>query len=381
MTFGTYDYRLSPADEERAARLHADSVIVDLIWWGPVTHLSFTEELNAELRAAYTTDAELGTLFAYAQRLPGRHAVAGTFPQYRSLWDESGVTAGHWELQVGDARLLLEGLSHFDYLLDHLPWLHKAIRAADFRRAKENGGHAFYLQCQPTPPISRDLSLVDLAYDAGLRMLQLSYNTQDAIATGCTERSAGGVSYLGGRLIARMNELGMIVDTSHCNEQTILDACKLSEQPVIVSHTAADALYPHDRCISDHAAETIVATGGVVGVLTHPAFLGPGRPTMDTMLDHIDHFSRLVGWEHVAIATDWPMGVPKWMLEKVEKRGPGSGFRPEHKIVPTQNLVGFDDYRDFPNITRGLVSRGYSDEQIRGILGENFLRVFETVCG
>jgi len=102
---------------------------------------------------------------------------------------------------------------------------------------------------------------------------------------------------------------------------------------------------------------------------------------MNTMLNHIDHFARTVGWQHVAIATDWPLGRPKWVLEEYESWLSTSGFRPEHGVVPTQNLIGFDDYRDFPNITRGLVARGYTDEQIRGILGENFLRVFETVCG
>ena len=98
------------------------------------------------------------------------------------------------------------------------------------------------------------------------------------------------------------------------------------------------------------------------------------------MLDHIDHFVHTVGWRYVAIGTDWPMGGPVWALEKLEAWTTANGFGPEHGIVPTQNLVGFDDYRDFPNITRGLVARGHSDEQIRGILGENFLRVFAAVC-
>jgi membrane dipeptidase len=377
--FGDYDYGLPADAEARAARLHQQSTIIDVIWWGPTTYRSFTPEMDARLRAL--DDCDLAALMSYSERLPGRLAVSGEFPAFRSAWDACGVTAGQAEVQVGDPRLLLEGVSHVDYLVDHLPWLRKALRADDFRLAKSQGGHALYLQCQPTPPISRDFGLIDLAYDAGLRVLQLTYNVQDAIACGCTDRTGGGVSHLGAKLIARLNDLGVIVDTAHCNQQTVLDACRLSERPVIVSHAAAAACYPHDRGISDESALAIAATGGIIGVVTVPFFLGRGNTSMDTMLDHIDHFTRLVGWQHVAIATDWPMAAPKWLLAKRKALSLANGFRPEHGNVPTQNLVGFDDYRDFPNITRGLVARGYTDDQIRGILGENFLRVFASVCG
>ncbi len=380
MTWSAYGYGLTPAEEERAARLHAESTIVDAIWWGPVTYRSFTSEMDALLRTGHDRDRDVGTLMNDAQRLPGRLAVAGEFPEYRAVWDESGVTVGHSEVQVGDARLLLEGVSHVDYLVDHLPWLRKALRSRDIREAKATGGHATYLQCQPTPPVSRDLGLIDLAYDAGLRMLQLTYNVQDAVGSGCTESRGGGVTRFGAALISRLNELGIIVDTAHGDQQTILDACRISERPVVVSHTASATRYPHDRGISDESACAIAATGGIIGVVTVPFFLGPGEPSMDTMLDHIDHFSQTVGWQHVAIGTDWPMGPPKWALEKFEEWTTANGFGPEHGIAPTKNLDGFDDYRDFPNITRGLVARGYTDEQIRGILGENFLRVFAEVC-
>ncbi len=379
--FGTYPFGLTDAEEDRARRLHADSTIVDLIWWGPVGYRSYTSAMDAELRTAYDHRPDIRSLISLAQRLPGRHAVSGRFPEFRSVWNATGVTAGHYDIQVGDPRLLLEGISHVDLLVDHLRWLRKALSADDIRQAKREGGNALHLQCQPTTPISRDFGLVDLAYDAGLRCLQLSYNVQSAIACGCVEPNGSGVTRLGERLIARLNDLGMLIDTSHCNERTILDACRMSERPVILSHTASAAHYPHDRNVSDQAALAIVATGGIVGVVGHPAFVGSRSPTIDMMLDHLDHFVRVLGWENIAIGTDWPMAAPKWLLEKRTSMIAANGFRPEHGIDPVRNLAGFDDYRDFPNITRGLVARGYGDEQIRGFLGENFLRVFESVCG
>jgi membrane dipeptidase len=103
---------------------------------------------------------------------------------------------------------------------------------------------------------------------------------------------------------------------------------------------------------------------------------------MNDFLDHVDHVAKLVGPEHIAIGTDWPMQLPVWVLEDLFAPLVSQiGFRKEHRIDVMATVEGFSDYRDFPNITRGLVSRGYSDEEIQGILGENFLRVWETVCG
>jgi membrane dipeptidase len=100
------------------------------------------------------------------------------------------------------------------------------------------------------------------------------------------------------------------------------------------------------------------------------------------MLDHIDYISTVVGWQHVAIGTDWPLQAPDELLAAtVGTEAKSIGFRPIDRFDVTKRLIGFDDCRDLPNITRGLVKRGYNDEQIRGILGENALRVFEEVCG
>jgi membrane dipeptidase len=113
-----------------------------------------------------------------------------------------------------------------------------------------------------------------------------------------------------------------------------------------------------------------------------PFFLAAGAGvTVEAMLDHIDYVAARVGWRHVAIGTDWPMAGTKWSLGFFDEWVQSLGFRAEHGVDARTNLIGFDDYRDFPNLTRGLVERDYTDEQIAGILGENFLRVFEAVCG
>ena len=151
---------------------------------------------------------------------------------------------------------------------------------------------------------------------------------------------------------------------------------------MVASHTSAAAVYEVDRSKTDEELHALAETGGMIGIYAVPFFLAPDEGvTIEAMLDHVDYVAKLVGWQHVAIGTDWPLMADTATLERVFMPWTQEiGFRPEHNIG-IENLVGFDDYRDFPNITRGLVARGYEDEQIKGILGENFLRVFEEVCG
>jgi membrane dipeptidase len=200
---------------------------------------------------------------------------------------------------------------------------------------------------------------------------------------GCTERQDAGLSMYGVEVVERCNELGIIIDTSHCSRQTTLDAIELSETPVFANHSCAQGVFEHARGKSDKELRAIADSGGVLGVVTVPFFLSPDADsTIEVMLDHIDYISNLVGWQHVGIGTDWPMQAPEDVLQATLGAMVGDiGFRSQDKISVTQTLRGFDDYRDMPNITRGLVARGYTDEQIAGILGGNFLRVFEEVCG
>ncbi len=379
--FGRFDFGLDAQQEERAAQLHRDSVIVDLLYWGPITYRSYTPELEQALRDLYAARPDTALLTGSAYAIPARLAATGMLPAYREAWDASGITAGHHPFGLTE-RGMLDVSSHLALLFDSLPWLRKARRAADFRAAKAAGGHAYFLQCQPSIPLTSDLTLVERAHDLGLRMLMLTYNHQNLAGSGCTEPDDRGLTAFGRELVALLDRLGVIVDTSHCGRRTTLDACAASKGPVVASHTCASGLYPHDRGKSDVELDAIAATGGVVGILAVPFFLAAGAGvTVEAMLDHIDYVAARVGWRHVAIGTDWPMAGTKWSLGFFDEWVQSLGFRAEHGVDARTNLIGFDDYRDFPNLTRGLVERDYTDEQIAGILGENFLRVFEAVCG
>src|SRR5262249_2402092 len=147
---------------------------------------------------------------------------------------------------------------------DRLPWLTKALTAEDIRRAKRDGNVAGFISTQDADGIDRGLRDLQMAYDFGMRMIGLTYNMMNAGGGGCTERPDAGVSHFGAALIARMDELGIIVDTSHSGRQTTLDACLLSERPVVASHTAAEAVFRIDRAKSDDELHAIAETGGVI---------------------------------------------------------------------------------------------------------------------
>jgi membrane dipeptidase len=176
------------------------------------------------------------------------------------------------------------------------------------------------------------------------------------------------------------------VDTSHCGHLTTMDACKVARRPVNANHTCAKAVSNVARAKADDALKAVADTGGIIGVVTVPNFISTRpEPTINAVLDHIEYIAGLVGWQHVSLGTDWPLQVTKDALTKtLGAYWAELGFRPGDRMeeaAAKARTIGFEDYRDMPNITRGMVARGFSDEQISGILGENALRVFAEVCG
>jgi membrane dipeptidase len=384
MGFGDFPLDLTEEQEQRAARLHADSIVIDLLYWGPTSHRAYTAAMEAELRASHAVHQDAGRASLEAMHLPARKAIAGEMPELRDIWAASGITAGSVQIQVGDPKLLLESAGYLNAAPAGLEWVRRVNSAGDIVQAKEAGQLALFGHCQPITPVSRDLSLLDHAHDLGLRVLMLTYNQQDAVGAGGTEIHDAGLSAFGKRVVAHCNELGIIVDTAHCGPQTTLDACATSKTSVMATHTSAKAVFDHDRGKSDDVLKAVASTGGVIGIVTVPFFIGPPRKAdLNTWADHVEHVAELVGVEHVGIGTDWPMPGPMFSLELVADFAAQNGFRgAEHAIDDTgYTLGGFDDYRDMVNLTRVLVNRGWSDDDVRAVLGGNALRVFREVLG
>jgi membrane dipeptidase len=385
---GRFDFGLNAQQEEKAARLHRESVVFDMLSQhaGGGIFAQYPMELQAEMRARVAAARSRSEVLSEVIYWPFEMASLGKSDLIREWLQQSGLTCGTYGIEdvIHDGHSPLVSRWE-DRILRYaqMPWLRYVTTANEIRQAKRDGVVALYANYQPIFPVPRDLKAFEIAHAKGLRSYMLTYNRMDHVGVGCTERVDAGLSMFGLEVVERCNKLGIIVDVSHCGHLTTMDACRHSKMPVTANHTAAYSLFPHARAKNDEALRAIADTGGVIGVVAVPFFLSDdASPTIERMLDHIDYIVELVGWQHLAIGTDWPWQVPDDVLASVldADYDRAVGFRGEDRVDRSRRLIGFQDCRDLPNITRGLVKRGYEDQQIQGILGQNALRVFEAVC-
>jgi membrane dipeptidase len=379
---GDFDFGLTVEQELHARNLHQSSITIDLVSMGPGGAGVYDRIPQDEIDARVPAEMPVWSRFQKVMTLPYELAAERTSDALREFC--AGHSAASFPMGGVDEPQL-KSARQVNEWADKIPWMTMARKAEDFRKSHAEGQYATYGFAQPTVVgLPGDFRLYDEAFDLGCRAIMLTYNNQDFVGAGCTERTNAGLTNFGRRLVRKLNDIGMLIDTSHCGRQTTLDACLFSDAPVMANHTGAAALFNHDRAKSDEEIEAIAATGGLIGVYALPFFLAPPRenPTFEVILDNIDHIVGLVGWQHVAIGTDWPFMSSHDLAEAtIGTQVAELGFRPEHGVSVSRTTEGYEDARDFVNFTRGMVSRGYSDEQIQGILGGNFLKLFERVCG
>lgn len=268
----------------------------------------------------------------------------------------------------------------------------QAGSADEIREACAQGKVAVIWSCNG-PPITgkledrnEELNWVETWYNLGIRLMHLTYNRRNFIGDGCAEPANAGLSELGRDLIAEMNRVGIIVDIPHSGIRTTLDTAAASEKPIMASHTAARALFDHMRCKTDEALKAIADTDGLIGVYVLPSMLGP-EATLNTMLDHFDHIASVVGTDHVAIGTDttyqaeWPNTISGYPNPEFKGNRWWGNWRPENHALSgasDEAARGSLAWTNWPLYTVGLVTRGYSDDDIANILSDNFLRVLDA---
>ena len=216
------------------------------------------------------------------------------------------------------------------------------------------------------------LHRVDVLYSMGVRMGGLTYNHQNNIGSGLTERHDAGLSDFGIAVVHRMNELGMAVDVSHAGYQTAMDAIEHSKTPIIYSHNASHTLRPTWRTRKDDELYFCARKGGLISITAVPNSLSDD-PDQDVncVLDHYDYMVRLVGIDHVAVGTDTLIGDHVAFHKKML----GGLMRD----FPAPYLNGLESPADGKNLVRGFISRGYSDEDVRKLAGENALNFLRRV--
>jgi membrane dipeptidase len=316
--------------------------------------------------------------------------------EYRLAWAASGVTcilqnAG----EEGNApERLIKRLARYTYLSDTMDdLLLRASKPQDIAAAKEQGLHCFYMSCNGVPlpgdqiTVEEELRYICVFFQLGCRMMHLTYNRRNALGDGCAEPANAGLSDFGRAAIAEMNRTGIIVDLAHSGQKTSLEAAQASQKPVVASHSGAWELTPHCRCKNDDVIRAIADSGGLIGITNIPAFLGKSGD-INALLDHIDYIADRFGVDYLAIGTDNPYTSAAAFDQKLPAGRPTRTrwealwpegdplFSPEWK---QEHQVQSMAWTNWPLFTVGLVQRGYVDEEIRKIIGGNFLRVAQEV--
>ena len=250
-----------------------------------------------------------------------------------------------------------------------------ATTVEDLRQAKQENKVAIMLGFQNSTPIESNLYLLDAFYKMGIRIIQPTYNERNLYGDGCDERVDAGLSRFGFRMIERMDRLGIVIDLSHVGEKTSLETIENSKNPTIVSHACARAVCDNVRNKSDDLIQALAEREGVIGITGFPAFVtADPDPTIEQFLDHLDYVIDLVGADAVGFGLDFYHGLEDLVEPFIARRPEVWGTRYTYP-------EGIQTVTDIPNITRGLVSRGYTDDEVLKVLGENFLRVFLKVMG
>ncbi|MDQ3675058.1 MAG: dipeptidase [Gemmatimonadota bacterium] len=250
---------------------------------------------------------------------------------------------------------------------------------ADFARVKRSGKLGVILGLQNAAHFRR-LDDVNLFRGLGQRVAQLTYNARNLIGNGATERRDEGLSDFGVAIVERMNQVGMAVDVSHCGDRTTLDAFEVSKRPVLITHSNCRALVPgHPRVKTDDAIRAMAKSGGVMGITAVRMFVRDREPTtVEHVLVHFDHVAKLTGPEHLGVGSDIDLDGYDDMPPEANKQL-RAGYKGSYGFREKIDVEGLDHPKRMFDLAEGLIRRKYTDSQIEGILGGNFVRVLSDI--
>lgn len=279
-----------------------------------------------------------------------------------------GVNGVFFALYIPASMSQQEGIAHADSMLEDVrrevsansDIAAFAASADQARINRKNGLISVFLGLENGSPIGNSLELLRAFYDKGIRYMTLCHSKDNEICDSCASevKTWGGLSPFGREVVAEMNRLGMLVDVSHVSDETFYDVIECSSSPVVATHSCCRALADHPRNMTDDMIRLLASKGGVIQINFYPHFLDSEwsadpenhpLPSIKDVADHIDHAVRIAGIDHVGLGSDFD-GI---------------------EIAPS----GLEDISKYPSLLEELRSRGYTEEEISKISGENFLRL------
>lgn len=376
----------SASELDRGLRLHSESIVFDSYGFSPRAAIN-GDVLAAEIEAG-ASDQEVEDL--QEDMTMTRYVTdAAEQQEYSDAWRASGVTcifqnAGQ---ECQDPLRLIKRLARFSFATDLMrDFVCKAAIPSDIEAAKAAGRHSLYMTGNGIPLTQEwvskedELAYVKIFFQLGIRMMHLTYQRRNMIGDGCGESSNAGLSDFGRHAISEMNRIGVIPDCAHSGWQTSLEAARASSRPVVASHSTCAAIHPHIRSKPDEVIQAIVDSGGYVGICCISKFLR-GAGDISSLLDHIQYVTKKFGVEHVAIGTDVAYSSQNSSLEsrklprRSRTREPFRSLWPKDDFAETPEMTASLAWTNWPLFTVGLVQRGYSDDEIRKIIGGNVMRV------
>ena len=268
----------------------------------------------------------------------------------------------------------------------HPDLIFKGLTGDDVRRAAAEDRTAIFFGFQNPAPIEDDIGLIEICHTLGARFMQLSYNNQSLLATGCYEAEDPGITRFGRQAIAEMNRVGLVIDMSHSAERSTLEAIEMSSRPITITHANPAWWHPALRNKSDTVLRALTDAGGMLGFSIYPHHLkGGSNCTLEDFCRMIAETAERYGVDHLGIGTDLcqdqPDSIVTWMRNgrwsKETDYGEGSAANPGFPPQPDW----FGGNKDFPGIAVGLAQVGFSKEDVAKIMGGNWLRFFDSSFG
>jgi membrane dipeptidase len=301
----------------------------------------------------------------------------------------SGITAMNVTVNGGDFESTIRRMSPWLSNVDRYPETFRQVRTVEqLMDAKATGRVGIVLGFQDTTPFGTDLSTMDVFYEMGVRVVQLTYNVRNMVGDGCLEPGNAGLSSFGIEVVERLNELGMMVDLSHCGKRTTSEGIRASSAPPAITHSGCNAVEPHPRSKDNEELRALADRGGVIGIYLMP-FLTPGRvPTTADVVAHIEHALETCGEDHVGIGSDLSItpidGSDEYWSKHREfvagriARGVAAPAEDPDVLFTVPEL---NSHRRMDLIADALSARGHSDGVIEKVIGANWVRLLREVWG
>ncbi|HIL43241.1 MAG TPA: membrane dipeptidase [Gammaproteobacteria bacterium] len=301
---------------------------------------------------------------------------------------EGGLSAVHVTISYHeDFQETVQNIIDWNrYFIKYSDLIFLGRTAEDVRKAQRESRTAIFFGFQNCSPIEDNIGLVEILHTLGARFMQLTYNNQSLLATGCYEKKDSGITRMGKQVIKEMNRVGLVVDMSHSAERSTLEAIEVSERPIAITHANPSLWHPALRNKSSEVLRALGSSGGMVGFSIYPHHLKDGsKCTIESFCGMIAETADLVGIESIGIGSDLcqnqPDSVVQWMRNGTWSNdldfGEGSASLAGFPEQPSW----FKDNRDFSNIESGLKSVGMDSKNIEAVMGTNWLRFFESSFG